>query len=112
MIFAIQLNYNKVSNFLVTYVVSTKFILFSLLKIYVTTPLHMGLINFKIIGKINIAFVFSCIQISFISLFTMDGTCLRLLSVVLVFNPIDLLKEVADPIHLKNKWKSARAGWF
>ena len=49
MIFAIQLNYNKVSNFLVTYVVSTKFILFSLLKIYVTTPLHMGLINFKII---------------------------------------------------------------
>ena len=69
MIFAIQLNYNKVSNFLVTYVVSTKFILFSLLKIYVTTPLHMGLINFKIIGKINIAFVFSCIQISFISLF-------------------------------------------
>ena len=43
---------------------------------------------------------------------TMDGTCLRLLRVVLIFNPIDLLKEVADPIHLKKKRKSARAGWF
>ena len=50
------MNYNKVSNFLVIYVVSNKFILSSLFKIYVTTPLHMGLINFKIIGKINIGF--------------------------------------------------------
>lgn len=69
MIFAIQLNYNKVSNFLVTYVVSTKFILFSLLKIYVTTPLHMGLINFKIIGKINIAFQFLAVNKSLLYLY-------------------------------------------
>lgn len=76
MIFAIQLNYNKVSNLLVTYTVSIKFILFSLLKIYVTTPLHMGLINFKIIGKINIAFHFLavyksplCIYIFYYTLF-------------------------------------------
>lgn len=40
---------------------------------------------------------------------TAEGTCLTLLRVVLVFNSIDLLKEVADPIHLKSQWKSSRA---
>lgn len=37
-------------------------------------------------------------------------TCLRILCVVLVFDSVDLLKEVADPIYLKSKQQSSRVG--